>query len=99
MPWSESTPPDAILNIVHFLFAYCSYSWVHRRHFMLEKHPDQRAEPLATRRKTPRQHRSKLTVQSILQATLEIAAVEGFLNLGTRHIAERAGVSVGSLYQ
>ena len=52
-----------------------------------------------SRRKDPQQRRSALTVQSILQATMEIAKAEGFLNLGTRRIAERAGISVGSLYQ
>ena len=50
-------------------------------------------------RKAPQQHRSAVTVQSILQATIEIAAKEGFKNLGSRRIAERAGVSVGSLYR
>lgn len=47
----------------------------------------------------PQQRRSELTVQSILQATIEIAEKEGFKNLGTRQIAERAGVSIGSLYR
>lgn len=51
------------------------------------------------RRKDPQQRRSELTVKSILQATIELAEAEGFLNLGTRRIAERAGVSIGSLYQ
>ena len=50
-------------------------------------------------RKAPQQRRSALTVQSILQATIEIAAKEGFKDLGSRRIAERAGVSVGSLYR
>jgi AcrR family transcriptional regulator len=58
-----------------------------------------KADTVSSRRRAPRQLRSKLTVQSILQATVELAKKEGFLNLGTRRIAERAGVSVGSLYQ
>lgn len=49
--------------------------------------------------KAPKQRRSQMTVQSILQATMELAQEEGFRTLGTRRIAERAGISVGSLYQ
>jgi len=66
---------------------------------MTPKAVAEKAGPALTHRKTPRQRRSRLTVQSILQAATELAAKEGFLNLGTRRIAERAGVSVGSLYQ
>lgn len=51
------------------------------------------------KRKTPRQQRSRSTVESIKQATLQLIAKEGFANLGTGRIAERAGISIGSLYQ
>lgn len=57
------------------------------------------ASLMLIRRKAPQQRRSQMTVQSILQATMELAETEGFLDLGTRRIAERAGISVGSLYQ
>lgn len=55
--------------------------------------------PSLVRRKVPRQRRGEITVQSILEATLKVAEVEGFRNLNSRQIAQRAGVSVGSLYQ
>jgi AcrR family transcriptional regulator len=51
------------------------------------------------RRKTPRQGRSRSTVENIKQATLQLIAKEGFVGLGTGRIAERAGISIGSLYQ
>jgi AcrR family transcriptional regulator len=50
-------------------------------------------------RKLPRQKRSRSTVDSIKQAVLELAKKEGFSELTTTQIAERAGVSKGSLYQ
>lgn len=50
-------------------------------------------------RKSPRQRRSKSTVDSIKQAVLELARTDGFGDLNTTQIAERAGVSKGSLYQ
>lgn len=50
-------------------------------------------------RKAPRQKRSKSTVDSIKQAVLELARRDGFADLNTTQIAERAGVSKGSLYQ
>lgn len=51
------------------------------------------------RRKLPSQQRAKVTVDSIMQAAAEIISVEGFADIGTGRIAERAGVSIGSLYQ
>ena len=54
--------------------------------------------PLAPR-KTPRQKRAQTTVDCILQATEELVRKHGFSQIGTRLIAERAGVSIGSLYQ
>lgn len=54
--------------------------------------------PLAPR-KAPRQKRARSTVESILQATEELVRARGFERVGTRLIAERAGVSIGSLYQ
>lgn len=52
-----------------------------------------------SRRKKPSQERSRTTVQSIFAATDELVREHGFGNVGTRQIAERAGVSIGSLYQ
>jgi len=61
-----------------------------------------RAQRLATRvmaRKTPRQERSKVMVEAILEAAAQIFAELGYARATTNKIAERAGVSVGSLYQ
>ena len=52
-----------------------------------------------SKRKVPSQRRSRSTVDSIKQATLLLIEEMGFADLGTAHIAERAGVSIGSLYQ
>lgn len=50
-------------------------------------------------RKLPQQDRSRITVEAILEATTHILTEEGYYKANTNHIAERAGVSVGSLYQ
>jgi AcrR family transcriptional regulator len=51
-----------------------------------------------TRRK-PRQVRALDTVEIILEATARILQKEGPAALNTNYIAERAGISVGTLYQ
>ncbi len=53
----------------------------------------------ATPRKVPRQPRAKATVDAILLATAHILKTESFERATTNRIAERAGVSIGSLYQ
>ena len=50
-------------------------------------------------RKIPKQERSRLTVEAILEATAHILAEKGYNETNTNLIAERAGVSIGSLYQ
>jgi AcrR family transcriptional regulator len=50
-------------------------------------------------RKLPQQDRSRLTVEAILEATTHILTQEGYDKANTNRIAERAGISVGSLYQ
>ena len=50
-------------------------------------------------RKAPRQSRSQATVTAILDATARILIEQGFAAASTNAVAERAGVSVGSLYQ
>jgi AcrR family transcriptional regulator len=50
-------------------------------------------------RKQPRQARSKQLVDAVLQAAAEVFAEHGYARANTNRIAERAGVSVGSLYQ
>jgi AcrR family transcriptional regulator len=50
-------------------------------------------------RKLPRQDRSRITVEAILEATAHILREEGYEKTNTNRIAERAGISIGSLYQ
>ena len=50
-------------------------------------------------RKLPRQRRSRATVEAILDAASEAVLRHGFTAATTSVIAERAGVSVGTLYQ
>lgn len=50
-------------------------------------------------RKVPRQARSVVTVDAILQATMEIMKKNDGCDASTTRIALRAGVSVGTLYQ
>lgn len=50
-------------------------------------------------RRQPRQARSRQTVEAILQAAAEVFEAEGFDGGTIERIVERAGVSVGSLYQ
>ncbi len=50
-------------------------------------------------RRTPRQARSRETVEAILDAAAFLLETEGFRAASTNAIARRAGVSIGSLYQ
>ncbi|MFZ6654114.1 TetR/AcrR family transcriptional regulator [Undibacterium sp. TJN19] len=54
-----------------------------------------RAKPL----KQPLQQRSRQTVQAILEAAIQVFEVHGYAAGTTSRIAQRAGVSIGSLYQ
>jgi AcrR family transcriptional regulator len=49
--------------------------------------------------RTPRQERSRHTVECVLVAAAHVFAERGYANTTTNHIAARAGVSIGSLYQ
>jgi AcrR family transcriptional regulator len=51
------------------------------------------------RRRHPRQDRAQQTVEAILDGVVRILKREGFAAITTNHIAEIAGVSIGSLYQ
>lgn len=50
-------------------------------------------------RKRPKQARSNALVSTILEAAVRVLAEEGAQRFTTARVAERAGVSVGSLYQ
>lgn len=54
---------------------------------------------LAEPRKQPVQARSAATVEAILDATLQVLVTHGKDKLTTTRVAERAGASVGTLYQ
>ena len=56
------------------------------------------AKPL-TPRKQPKQARAQATIEAILEAAARILVQDGIEAASTNHIAERAGISVGSLYQ
>jgi AcrR family transcriptional regulator len=56
-------------------------------------------KPLTSPRKHATQERSRATVDALIEATARILVREGFDKASTNHIAEQAGVSVGSLYQ
>lgn len=50
-------------------------------------------------RKYPRQDRSRLTVEAILEAGAQVFSRWGYERSSTEQIVRRAGVSIGSLYQ
>ena len=50
-------------------------------------------------RKTPIQPRATVTVGAISEATIQVLLKQGVNRLTTTRVAERAGVSVGTLYQ
>lgn len=55
--------------------------------------------PRISSRKQPKQARSAELVAAILQAAVQVLAREGAQRFTTARVAEKAGVSVGSLYQ
>jgi AcrR family transcriptional regulator len=57
-----------------------------------------RADVLGPRKK-PQQRRSHVTLDSLFEATIQVLLAHGLDRITTIQIAERAGVSVGSLYQ
>ncbi len=60
--------------------------------------PD-RPSPCISLRKQPKQARSAELVTAILDAAVQVLAKEGAQRFTTARVAEKAGVSVGSLYQ
>jgi len=49
--------------------------------------------------RTPKQERSRATVDAIVEATAQVVVQDGYAALSTNRIARVAGVSVGTLYQ
>jgi AcrR family transcriptional regulator len=62
---------------------------------MLLRVPRAKTEP----RKRPRQSRSRVLYDALIEATRRIVASEGVAAVTTARVAELAGVSIGSLYQ
>lgn len=56
-------------------------------------------KPRISSRKQPQQARSTELVNAILQAATQVLAKEGVQRFTTARVAEKAGVSVGSVYQ
>jgi AcrR family transcriptional regulator len=60
--------------------------------------PDRRKAQISSRR-LPKQARSSDLVSAVLEAAVQVLVKEGGKRFTTARVAERAGVSVGSLYQ
>ncbi len=58
-----------------------------------------RPTPRISSRKQPKQARSSELVSAILEAAVQVLAAEGAQRFTSARVAEKAGVSVGSLYQ
>jgi AcrR family transcriptional regulator len=58
-----------------------------------------RSKPRGPVRKKPVQQRSRDTVQTILSAAARVLEESGQADFNTNRVAERAGVSIGSVYQ
>jgi AcrR family transcriptional regulator len=56
-------------------------------------------QPIETKRRKPRQARAEETVAAILEAAAQILEKAGLAGFTTNAVAERAGVSIGTLYQ
>jgi AcrR family transcriptional regulator len=57
------------------------------------------SSPRISSRKNPQQTRSAQLVAAILEAAIQVLAKEGAQRFTTLRVAEKAGVSIGSLYQ
>ncbi len=56
-------------------------------------------QPLDLERRIPRQQRAQESCAAIFEAAAQILQRDGMAGLSTNRIAERAGVSIGTLYQ
>jgi AcrR family transcriptional regulator len=74
-------------NPSHFIFAFPAPAMTDRR------------SPSISSRRQPKQARSSGLVSAILEAAIQVLAKEGAHRFTTTRVAERAGVSVGSVYQ
>ena len=58
-----------------------------------------RPQSLLSPRKRPVQARSEATVAALFEASIQVLLAVGYRKLTTTRVAERAGVSIGTLYQ
>jgi AcrR family transcriptional regulator len=65
----------------------------------LERPMAERRKPQISSRKQPKQARANDLVAAVLDAAVQVLRTEGAARFTTARVAERAGVSVGSLYQ
>ncbi len=56
-------------------------------------------KPSDFQRRKPKQARARATADSILEAAVQVLQRDGAAGFNTNHVAERAGVSIGTLYQ
>jgi AcrR family transcriptional regulator len=56
-------------------------------------------QPVETKRRIPRQARAEETVATILEGAAQVLEARGLAGFSTNATAERAGVSIGTLYQ
>ncbi len=56
-------------------------------------------QPVETKRRIPRQERAEWTVEAIMEGAAQILEDGGLAAFTTNAVAERAGVSIGTLYQ
>src|SRR6516162_6999751 len=56
-------------------------------------------QPLEPKRRIPRQARAEETVAAILEGAAQVLEAGGLAAFTTNAVAERAGVSIGTLYQ
>jgi AcrR family transcriptional regulator len=56
-------------------------------------------KPETSQRKSPRQERSRATLDAIVTAAAQVLEASGYEGATTARVAELAGVSIGSLYQ
>jgi AcrR family transcriptional regulator len=74
--------------------------WIHRISYShSEPSVAKRKTPPISSRKQPKQARSTALVAAILEAAVQVLAKEGAARFTAARVADKAGVSIGSLYQ
>jgi AcrR family transcriptional regulator len=81
--------------------SYCSFYMSVCSDFILVLRRDMatRTRKVANPRKRPEQDRSRATVEAVMDAAAHILIKHGYDAFTTNRVAEKAGVSIGSLYQ